>query len=189
MPSPDPFIDTQDLTDYLGYNVTNDPGALIAIDAACDTVRDVASRLFNAGTETVTFDGSGGDCLILPQGPVLGCGTVTVNGGTVTDYCWAMDGRLIRGTAAERSLSDSTHVWPQGRLNVRVTYDYGFADADMPRSVRMVALALASRLLAQGPGAVSESAGDQSATYAGPAMDLTENELRILRYHARTRSF
>jgi hypothetical protein len=50
-------------------------------------------------------------------------------------------------------------VWPSGRQNITVTYDHGYADADLPRDVRMVALSVASRIAVQGV-ALEESVGD-----------------------------
>ena len=65
-----------------------------------------------------------------------------------------------------------------------VTYDHGYADADLPRDVRMVALSLASRLIVQGV-AVKERVGDNPMDYAGPATDLTAGEQAILRKYRR----
>jgi hypothetical protein len=145
---------------------------------------------------------------LLPELPVTAAGTVVVNGGTVTDYVLADNGRLIRtsGTSATTDWWNSewgwfpfsntgftspsydrrlfpTSTWPLGRQNVAVTYDHGGA---VPSSVRMVALSLASRLVVQGV-AVQEQVGGDSVRYAGPAMDLSANELRILRKHRPTR--
>jgi hypothetical protein len=149
---PDPFITRDDLTNYLGRDVSDDPGALIALDAACDTCRTLAEQLFNADTTTITLDGTGTDALVLPQLPVNAAGTVTVAGTAVTDYTLSADGMLFRGSAG----TDPRPVWPRGRQNVTVTYDYGYEPSDLPRDVRMVALALASRLIVQGV-AVEES--------------------------------
>ena len=172
---PDPFISQQDLTDYLGRDVTNDDGAIIALDAACDMVRTFAERQFNAATETYTGDGTGTDAFLLPQLPVSAAGTVSVDGTVVTDYTLNDNGILFRGTAG----CDPRPVWPAGRQNVTVTYDYGYADADLPRDVRMVALSVASRLIVQGV-AVEEAVGQVRVKYAGPAMDLTKTEQLIL---------
>lgn len=189
---PDPFISRQDLTDYLGRDVTADDGALIAVDAACDTVRTVAEQNFNQVVGgTAVLDGSGTDALLLPELPVSAAGTVLVNGTAVTDYTLNGNGVLFRGTVG---LSDpywpdempTRLVWPTGRQNVEVTYDHGYADADLPRDVRMVALSLASRLLVQGV-ATEESLGDARVKYAGPAMDLTAGEKMILRKYRRPR--
>jgi len=172
---PDPFIAPQDIVDYLGRGTATDPGMVIAADAACDICRTVAERSFNAGTSTVTLDGSGTDTLLLPDLPVSTAGTVLVNGGTVTDYMLNGNGMLFRGTAGV----DPRPVWPMGRQNVRVTYEHGYQTADLPRDVRMVALSIASRLVVQGV-ALEESIGPVRMKYAAAATDLTNGEARIL---------
>ena len=45
-------------------------------------------------------------------------------------------------------------AWPKGRNNVEITYSHGYADADFPRSVRMVAVRLAARFYQQPSGVV-----------------------------------
>jgi hypothetical protein len=185
---PDPFITQQDLSDYIGRNVNADNGALMAIDAACDTIRDITEQDFNYGTSTITLDGTGTDVLILPQRPVANAGTVLVNGGTVTDYIApTADGFLYRGTASSSCFPGRTH-WPRGRQNVRVTYEHGYQAIDVPRSIRMVAISLAARLVVQGV-AQSETVGDVAVSYGMAASDLTTNELRILQGYLSTRSF
>jgi hypothetical protein len=155
--------------------VTADAGALAAVDAACDICRDVAEQQFNRGTATVRLDGTGTDALLLKQLPVLNAGTVTVNGGTITDYVVDDNGILLRGTAG----SDPRPVWPSGRRNVAVTYEHGYDNADIPRSVRIVALSIASRLIVQGP-ASEEQVGDVRIKYAAASTDLTTGEKLIL---------
>lgn len=172
---PDPFISAQDLTDYLGRPVTSDDGAIIALDAACDICRDLAEQDFNQATSTVTLDGTGTDAILLPQLPVSAAGTVSVNGTAVTDYVLDDRGMLLRGTA----YCDPRPVWPRGRQNVVVTYDHGYASDDLPRSIRMVALSIASRLLVQGV-ALEESIGQTRVKYAVAATDLTGTEKLIL---------
>lgn len=175
---PDPFISRADLTAYLGRDVTADDGALIAVDSACEICREIAEQDFNAATDTVRLDGSGTDCLILPQRPVSAAGTVTVNGTAETAWTVTPTGMLFRGSAGVVPRLE----WPRGRQNIEVTYDHGYAAADLPTSVRMVALALASRLVVQGV-AQSETVGDVTVAYAASSTDLTDNELRILIKH------
>jgi hypothetical protein len=179
---PDPFISAQDLTDYLGRDVTSDDGAIIALDAACDIVRDLAEQDFNAATSTVTLDGTGTDALLLPQLPVTAAGTVSVAGSAVTDYTLNSSGILFRGSAG----CDPRPYWPAGRQNVVVTYDHGYAAADLPRSIRMVALSIASRLIVQGV-ALEEQVGQTRVKYAVAATDLTSTEQMILRRYRPTR--
>lgn len=188
---PDPFIAPSDLKDYLGRDVTSDPGALIVTDAACDMVRTMTGQEINRGTSTVTLDGAGTDALVLPQHPVSSAGTVVVSGGTVTDYVLADNGTLIRKVADSASLQDwwtdyraPMIVWPRGRQNVVVTYVHGYEDADIPRDVRMVALAYASRLMIQGP-AIQEGLGQASIRYSTASTDFTNGEKAILRKYRR----
>lgn len=173
---PDPFISQQDLSDILGRDVTADDGALAAVDAACDICREIAERSFNQVIGgTATLDGTGTDALLLPELPVSRAGTVLVDGTAITDYTLSGNGLLLRGSAG----SDPRPIWPSGRQNVTVTYDHGYADADIPRSVRMVALSIASRLIVQGV-AKSESVGEVSVNYAVASTDLTNGEKLIL---------
>ena len=188
MTSLDPFVTVQDLTDYVGRDVTADPGALMAVDAACDMIRDITEQDFNAGTTTITLDGSGTDVLILPQRPVTRAGTVLVDGSAITDYVPATpDGFLYRG-AAVATFTGTGACWPRGRQNVTVTYEHGFQSLDVPRSIRMVAISYAARLVLQGV-AQQETVGDVIVNYGMSASDLTVNELRILKGYLATRSF
>src|SRR5689334_15369184 len=108
---PDPFISAQDIVDYLGRGNTSDPGMLIALDAACDTVRTFAEQDFNQVIGgTVVLDGTGTDALVLPGRPVSAAGTVSVNGTAITDYMLSGNGLLFRGSAG----CDPRPVWPSG---------------------------------------------------------------------------
>jgi len=186
--TPLPFITTQDLVDYIGRGGTADAGIIMAVDAACDTCRTVASQLFNAGTVTEVLNGTGGDALLLSNLPVNAAGTVVVNGGTVTDYALDGNGILFRRstTTTDSGNTWQTLNWPEGRQNIRVTYSYGYESTDMPRDVRMVALALAARLVIQGP-ALQEQVGETSVRYAVASTELTRTERMILEAHGRGR--
>jgi hypothetical protein len=173
---PDPFITVEDLSDYTGRALAADDGAVIAIDAACDICRDVAGVDFNAGTAAFTADGTGTDALVLPTQPVSSVPYVAVAGAAITDYMLADNGTLLRGTNG----AYPRPTWPAGRQNVQGTVVTGYGTADMPRSVKMVALAIASRLVIQGP-ALEENLGSSRVKYAAASTDLTAGELRILR--------
>lgn len=185
----DPFISRDDLSDALGRDVTTDDGALIAVDAACDIVRDLSGQTFNRGTSTEVFDGSGTDALLLSQLPANTVGTVEVR-DTVGSWTtagtsdWVLDnkGVLYAVNAAGTSLFGVE--WPAGRQNVRVAYDHGYADADLPRSVRAIALAVAERLFIQGPS-MFETIGDVTTRYAGESTAVMPTERMILRLYKR----
>lgn len=189
----DPFISAQDLSDYIGRDVTNDDGSIIAINAACDMVRTMAEQLFTPITDTVALDGTGTDLILLPERPVNAVGTVVVNGVTkgTLDYVSTTDGKLFAtsGTANWTTwetgwswIRGGTAKWPEGRQNVVVTYDHGYVDgtvAAIPSDVRMVALALASRMAIQGVAA-SETQGTDAIRYAGNSTELLAGERAIL---------
>lgn len=190
---PTPFISRQDLTDYLGRDVTTDDGALACVDAACDFCRDVAEQTFNEDTSTIYLDGTGTDALLLPELPVNSIGTVTVSDQSspptwttagAADYTLNDNGVLLATDTEGTSLFGTT--WPAGRQNILVTYDHGYANADLPRSIRMVALSLAARLLVQGPSK-AETMGDVSVTYAAEATALMPTERLILRKYRRAK--
>jgi len=181
-----PFITVQDLSDRLGRDVTADPGATSAVDAACQICRTLAENDFTAGTATIALDGTGTDALLLPDAPVQGVTAVTINGGTVTDWVLNGQGILFRGTAGAR-YSSSCPVWPRGRQNIGITYSHGYQTL-VPADVREVALNLAMRAVAQGI-ASAETVGDVQVTYSVNADDLTANEQRILGIYRSYRSF
>lgn len=180
----DLFITLQDVSDRLGRDLTGDPGGTAAISEACAYCRSEAQQAFNAGTTTVYLDGTGSDCLILPESSQT-VGTVTVGGSVITDYTVAADGRLLRGVAG----AEPRPVWPSGRQNVQVDFSYGYPYLGVPEDVCGVALQIAMRLIVQGIAA-DESVGEANVTYAQRiAQDLTENERRILRRYRNPRSF
>lgn len=172
---PNPFITVQDVSDLLGRNLAGDPGAYLAIGAACDLCRLGAERQFTRGTTTASYDGTGTDAIVLNTLPVLNAGTVTVAGSAITDYMLTTNGVLLRGTAGV----DPRPVWPQGRQNVTVTFEHGYDTLSIPEDVRQVAINIATRVVVQGI-AVEESIGDVSVKYAAPSLDLTPGEKLVL---------
>jgi hypothetical protein len=194
----DPFVSTTDLSNQLGRDVTTDPGALFAVEAACDVCRDVADQDFTAGTDTISLDGSGSDVLILSQRPVTGAGTILVDGMPETAFQFTAAGLLLRGSAGAGfggfagfgwfgGLGSWRPVWPRGRQNVTITYDHGYQTDEIPLALRLVALQIASRVVVQGP-AMAETIGAVNVRYAVSAGDLDKNELRILQRYRSAHS-
>ncbi len=176
-----PFISRQDLSDYIGRDVSADDGATIAVDAACQMVRTLAEQtLYPSGTATEYVDGSGTDVLILRERPVGTISEVLVAGTAETDYRFTAEGHLTRGTGYENR--DLAAAWPPGRQNVRVTYSYGYSE--VPEDLRFVALSLASRMVVQG-GAINERVGEDAITYAVASTDVTDGERAIIHKYRR----
>lgn len=166
------LITVEELGAYLGRDLTADDGAILAVDMASEACRTVAENGFNELQETITLDGTGTDVLVLPRVPVSTVSTVTV-GDTVTTEFVQDNGMLFKQSGS----------WTRGRRNVSVKYKHGYSSSAIPDDVRMVVLALASRLVVQGP-AMAEANGDVNVRYAVANTDLTANELRILRRHS-----
>lgn len=181
------FITQQDLSDYLGRDVSADDGASFAVESANQVVRTLTEQDFLPVTSSVALDGSGSDVVLLPQRPVSNVGTVTVNGTAETDFTFTADGRLIRTSEDDPTYSSWSRssqpcaYWPQGRQNVAVTYEHG---GSVPADVRMVALMFAYRLITQG-GAKSEQLGGVAKTYAVASTEMTAGETAILRKYRR----
>ncbi len=178
-----PCISVQDLSDYLGRDLSSDDGATLAVDAACDVCRTVAEQSFDyVRNDSILMDGPGTDALLLPELPVISVSSVTSDGTAVTDYALKENGVLLRKVLTAQT---ATAVWPLGRQNVRVIYSHGYPDG-VPNDVKMVARAIASRLVIQGV-AVFESLGQQSVRYGVNSTDLTAGERAILRRYKRAR--
>lgn len=183
-----PFVSRQDLSDYLGRDVTADDGATIAVDAACDMVRTLTDQELDEITETIVVDGTGTDAIVLPEQPVSNVGTVNLIdslGGTtaVTDFAVSEQGILFRtrGSALDPS---PPYVWPAGRQNVEVNYTHGYGTADFPADIRIVALSAAARMVIQGP-AMFEVMGQQQIRYGVNSTDLTPGEKMVIAKYRR----
>jgi hypothetical protein len=179
----DPFITAQDVVDILGRGSTSDAGIAIAISAACDVVRTFTEQSITEATETIALDGSGTDVLLLPERPATSVTSVSVGGTAISDYALQEQRAVLYrgGTAA-----DAQTTWPDGRMNVSVTYTHGYTSTTLPRDLKMVALQLAQRVVVQGV-AISEQLGDVRVQYAAPALDLTPGERLILTKYRQIR--
>lgn len=181
-----PFISREDLSDYIGRDVTADDGALEAVDAACEICRDLAEQSFTLETnDDILLDGTGTEALLLPELPVTQLNSVEIDGEVVTDYVLGRKGIVYRrsSTFASDPWADCIPpaIWPLGRQNIGVNYSHGYDT--IPSSIRIVALTIAARLVIQGV-AQYETVGNVSVRYDINATDLTAGERRIL-YKAR----
>ena len=175
---PEAFITRDDLGDRLGRDLSTSDKALQCVDAACDIVRTLAEQRFDLVADDVeTLDGPGTDALVLPQLPVAEVSAVTVDGDAVDagDYALTSEGVVVRTDGGK---------WTKGRQNIAVTYTHGYAPDDMPRDVRMVALAIAGRLM-RSDDVLYETNEVVGTRYGGLPTDLSAGELRILAKYRR----
>lgn len=201
-----PFIGTNDLSDAVGSDVSTSDLAIIALDAACQVVRDEIGNDINlVEDDEITLDGNGRYRLILPEPPVREVAEVLLDDVEVdaTDYVLE-DGPRTRGMFLRRI----SGVWPVGMGNLAITYTHGYDIEEppsdppegferVPSSVRQVALALATRIynhytLGGATGAVtSETIGsysytvDAASAVASASAQLLDTERGVLgRYKA-----
>jgi len=195
-----PFISDTDLSAYLGTEVSEtDLNVVIALDAACQVVRDELHRDVNyLGDDEVVLDGTGTDTFILPQRPVVEVTEILEDGDVVDPDDYQVDGPkgLVR-------LFDGCWLWGKGTL--AVTYDHGWALSEeaigadprlsrVPSSIRAVALRLAGGLyrttqvsVAVGGNVTEETIGsynyklDTATASTLAASSLTEDDRAMLR--------
>lgn len=197
-----PFISVDDLGTYMDQDLSSSDLAVIAVNAACQSVRTYLNRPLNLITETVTVDGTGTDALLL-NGPVVDVDSISIDGTEVdaSEY--------VLGLSSVYRLNS---WWPPGRRNIEVVYTHGYAvdesdvGADsgdvgapdrMPDDIREVALELAQAVVNSGgssaSGAItSETIGEYAYTVdAGSAQaaggGLNDNQkarLNPYRYRA-----
>jgi hypothetical protein len=192
-----PFISREDLSEKLGFDVTEgtEQGELAqqCVDAACDWVRGKTEQTINAGSSTVVLDGTGTEILLLPQYPVRNVVSVSEDAEALTDEDWVLNdatGGLVRVPAEDGYVSSNTTlkpsvVWNRGRQNIQVSYEHGYADADIPRDVRMAAESVAVKFFRDN-GVAFESLGAYSVRFAEPDKSFKLEE-RILEKYKRYR--
>lgn len=173
-----PFISDDDLSAYLGQTVSEaDLDVVIALDAACQTVRDMIRRSVNlVADDEITMDGNGAGVLLLPQRPVAEVTEVSVDGTLLdpTEYDLLGDQGTLRLTTLA-----TIGTWTPGISNVAITYTHGWALSEddvtpdppvnrVPSSIRLVALRLAAAVWLQHHGAAGTTpAGATSETIGG----------------------
>ena len=176
-----PFVSTSDLANFLNTTIeADDARAIIALDAACQTIRTYTEQTLNLVRNDVqTWRGF--QTLLLPELPVVQVNSVTLRGELVDAEDWflAFGGEVVIKTWRQ------TRQWYD---TVKVDYDHGWAieeadivqdesdegDVDrMPSDIRLVALRLAAgqyQMAGTSAGMRSESLGAYSYTRMDGAM-------------------
>lgn len=171
-----PFISSTDLADYREQAVDNDLAA-IAIDSACQIVRDeVAQGIDRVTDDVVDLDSEGTDRLLLPEGPVESVTSVELN-STGTPLVEGTDFYLDKENDSLVMKSSSLRFL-KGRQLYKVTYTHGLAT--VPSSVRLVALNLAARIYDQQLVKQESVGGSQTVYAASDPIGLTPAETSVL---------
>lgn len=174
----DPFVNIDDLYVYLRLpplGAGTDPLATIALDSACNAVRDFLNLSINVVTDdTIIIDTDGSDRLMLPEAPVIalsGLSTLT----TSTDFTTtAYDiNTYVVDTEAGLVIFRGS-FFPDRNAAVQLTYTHGFTN--VPAGIRIVALTLAARIYDQGL-AKAETIGNTRLVYShDESLGLSDRE-------------
>jgi hypothetical protein len=185
----EPFISRDDLAAYLyreAGSLDSDELAIIAIDGACDAIRDFTGQEINrVEDDTVTFSSDGYRReLLLPERPAE-VDEVRLRETVDDELEVFLDWVLLEGGILRLSSEADFTAWPEGNGNIEVDYAHGWAAADLPRSIRLVALTFAARVYQQGI-ARQEATGSSSITYSvASSLDLSAGEKALIaRYRA-----
>lgn len=183
-----PFISSADLSDYLKLpaGVIDEGLATIAVDAACQVVRDYVDQPLDGATVTDKYlDGTGTATLILPAFPVASVSSVVLYADRTdtspdtlavnVDYVEDLERGVLHRIDGD--------VWTEGRQNVKVTFVASYAS--VPSSIRLVALQVAARVYEVGMTKSASVAG-VSETYVEGGGSLTDDEREVLRGYRRS---
>jgi hypothetical protein len=211
----DPFITSEELAAFMA-GVTIDPGLeTLALDAACQMVRDYLEQTINLVRNDVeVHDGTGREGMLLKELPVIEVTLVEEDDVALVvedDYVvWAGGGILWRNGG-----QTIPSQWSKGRQNVEVIYDHGYAITPdevvetsegiavdlVPSSIRLAALEAAARIVrapslaAVASGITGETLGAYSYTASLGAVNaviagglLAEERITLDRYKPGGRS-
>lgn len=118
------FCTISDLENLLHLSIPTEkiPSAEAAIAAATQAIKNYTCQTISQVVDdAITLDGNGKTRLFLPELPVTGITSVTVDGSSLvdgTDYKLGMYGVLYRLGG---------YVWTAGIANIEVVYSHGYA--------------------------------------------------------------
>lgn len=120
--------------------------------------------LFREADDEIYVDGSGGETLLLPAGPIVGIPTVFVDGVVLGGTF-----QVNRRAAILRRIGG---VWPRGLGNILVTYTHGFEESKIPGDISDAVLEHAATLATtmahiQQEGGLSQSVTNFAAAQVG----------------------
>jgi phage gp36-like protein len=169
------------LKTYINNGSSNDTllqqlltSASVAIESYCN--RDFVSKAY-----TKTFDGSGGNALVLPDYPITAVASVTVNGQTIPAAA------SVTGTGysfSENTIVLNGYIFTRGWANITVTYTAGYTT--IPDDLVQACCGTVQYWLndRQRGGETSRSMGGQTITYS--TEDMPKWVKTILNQRKRT---
>lgn len=172
-----PLVVAEDLAAYLQRDLDRS-SAELAIDGAVGAAQTYCRWSLGAEATTFTLDGTGSTVLSLPTLRLVTVDAVRLDGvalescpaggGSTVQYGWSAVGQLFRAAG-----------WPKRPRCVEADVVHGYDP--LPRSVRLVVLAVAGRLMNNFDGVTSKAVGAVSRGYdSGRPAELSELEEHLL---------
>jgi len=179
-----PFISSADLAAYTVNDSLNSDLAVIALDAACESVRGHVDQALELTSVTDEWrDGNGTGSMLLPF-PLTALTSLVVYADrtdTAPDTLVANTDYVVNLTTGVVNRIDGGR-FTLGRQNVKVSYSFGYVT--VPSDARLVALQVAARIYEIGM-VENESVGGVSQAYVKGAGQLTLDEKHALRRHRK----
>jgi hypothetical protein len=175
----DPFATAGELAQLIGQNEPSDLSRMqMFIELASAEIRGYTEQVLSEVTdEVVMFEPTWSQTLYLPERPVTGVTSVTVDAVATTDYRLVDERKLVRGSDPNVA---SSLDWSFGAT---VTYSHGYAETtEAYKSIKKICLEAASNAYTLNEQGQSEVLGGltgatalESAGYA-PAIFLTPSQ-------------
>lgn len=174
------FALPEDLGLYLKQTLANDDAtALLYLDAASDVVRDYLQQQIDyVADDVVTLDPEPDGTVFLPELPVVSVSKVEVLGADGWSVADPLTYTVSTRTGVISALPTYGTLWPRGAGSWRITYTHGFAN--VPGSLKAVALGVAARAFSSPAGVDSERIGGYQVKYAIESAGFSPIELAAL---------
>lgn len=178
-----PFVSSEDLESYLRLpaNTIDETLAEIALDSACQAIRDECDQNLEDTEAVIYLSGDGSSSLIIPNHPVISVASIYESADTVSERLVDADDYIIDPDTTNTLLLKKNY-WQKGRKNLRVTFTYGYTQ--VPSTVRLIALQVAGRIYEGGPY-TADNAGNISANLMPGGGQLTDMERDALSPYRR----
>ena len=174
------FATPQELQTYLTGETLNETEdaewiaqATLLLELISADIQSAARNRIIAGTMTAKLAGTWSRDLILPQRPVVSVTSVALNGVTIAAGAYEWNERSLIRSGGLDTVNGPTGLvpgdgahWGGPASTIEVVYAYGYSAETVPTMVKSLALRVASRVIDQPGGGISqESLGPYSVSY------------------------
>jgi hypothetical protein len=157
------------------------------VTATSASIQAWLGRLLIAATYSQVFDGRGTDRLVLPNSPITGVASLTINGHAILAAANAHSFGYIYSTAQEPPSAPWIFLrgcrFSCGVQNIAVTYTAGYNINAIPAGIAQACregLSALTQLSAREPGLIEEKVGGLEEKYVAASVGMIELNKYIL---------